>query len=296
MSTGQQREYLRLFRRRYPFVRLQTLTCTAAGRRLIAAQLGCGSRRVLLTGAHHANESITAALLWELLRRFCEAVLQDGTFGGKSARALFHQAMLYCVPLVNPDGVDLVAGEIARTSPEYLRAQAIAEKFPDIAFPSGWKANLQGVDLNLNYPASWEDAKRIKAALGYSCPAPRDFPGLRPLDQPEAAALAAYTCCIRPDVLLSYHTQGRVIYPGYRGIDPPGAKELAEAFSKASGYAVEEVPEASSNAGFKDWFLLRFNRPGFTIEAGLGENPLHVSQLPALLEENEPLLALALSG
>ena len=35
--------------------------------------------------------------------------------------------------------------------------------------------------------------------------------------------------------------------------------------------------------------------PLFTIEAGLGENPLELSQLPQLLLENEPLLAAALS-
>ena len=98
-----------------------------------------------------------------------------------------------------------------------------------------------------------------------------------------------------PLLTLSYHTQGRVIYPGGQDIDPPGAKNLAEKFSEASGYAVEDVPPESSNAGFKDWFLRRFHRPGFTIEAGLGENPLPLSQLPQLIRENEPLLAAALA-
>ena len=138
-------------------------------------------------------------------------------------------------------------------------------------------------------------AKQIKAGLGFDRAAPRDFPGNQPLDQRETAALAAYTACIRPDILLAYHTQGRVIYPGGRDLDPPGAEALAEQFSEASGYAVEDVPPESSNAGFKDWFLRRFHRPGFTIEAGLGENPLPLSQLPQLIRENEPLLAVALA-
>ena len=149
--------------------------------------------------------------------------------------------------------------------------------------------------MNLNYPASWELAKEIKGSLGFDRAAPRDFPGKKPLDQRETAALAAYTACIRPDILLAYHTQGRVIYPGGQDIDPPGAEALAEKFSEASGYTVEEVPQKASNAGFKDWFLRRFHRPGFTIEAGLGENPLPLSQLPQLIRENEPLLAAALA-
>ena len=296
MTSGLQEQYLRMLRRQYPFVYIKTLTRTAGGRSVIAVQLGCGCTKVLLTGTHHANESITGTLLWELLLRYCRAVRCGGTFGGKSALSLYHNAMLYCVPLVNPDGADLVAGEIAPASAEYQSAAAIAENFPAIDFPSGWKANLQGVDLNLNYPASWEEARRIKAASGFDRPAPRDFPGERPLDQRETAALAAYTACIRPDILLAYHTQGRVIYPGYRDIVPPGAPALAQLFAGASGYAIEDVPPESSNAGFKDWFLQRFHRPGFTIEAGLGENPLPLEQFDTIYANNLGILTTAALG
>ena len=296
MTTGLQERYLKCLRRTAPFVYIKTLTRTAGGRPLVAVQLGCGCKKVMLTGTHHANESITGTLLWELLIAYCKAICCDGTFGGRSARALYRNSMLYCVPLVNPDGADLVAGDILEISPEYQKAAAIAAQFPQIPFPAGWKANLQGVDLNLNYPASWDDAKRIKKAAGFDCPSPRDYPGERPLDQRETAALAAYTACVHPDILLAYHTQGRVIYPGYREIEPPGARELAAQFSSVSGYAAEQVPEESSNAGYKDWFLARFHRPGFTIEAGLGENPIEILQLPQLLAENEPLLAAALSA
>ena len=131
--------------------------------------------------------------------------------------------------------------------------------------------------------------------LGFDRPAPRDYPGEKPLDQRETAALAAYTACVRPGLLLAYHTQGRVIYPGGAALDPPGSAAIAAKLSAASGYEVQNVPPESSNAGYKDWFLARFHRPGFTIEAGLGENPLELSQLPQLLLENEPLLAAALS-
>ncbi|MFR4594828.1 MAG: M14 family metallocarboxypeptidase [Oscillospiraceae bacterium] len=286
---------MKQLRRVAPFAYIKTLTRTAGGRPIVAIQLGCGCTKVLVTGTHHANESITGTLLWELLLAYCRAICNGGTFGGKSARALYRNSMLYCVPLVNPDGADLVAGAIPEASPEYVQAAAIAAGFPQIPFPDGWKANLRGVDLNLNYPASWELAKEIKGSLGFDRAAPRDFPGKKPLDQRETAALAAYTACIRPDILLAYHTQGRVIYPGGQDIDPPGAEALAEKFSEASGYTVEEVPQKASNAGFKDWFLRRFHRPGFTIEAGLGENPLPLSQLPQLIRENEPLLAAALA-
>ena len=46
-------------------------------------------------------------------------------------------------------------------------------------FQVGWKANINGVDLNLQFPAGWENAKEIKYAQGFNKPAPRDFVGYR---------------------------------------------------------------------------------------------------------------------
>jgi len=265
------------------------------GRPIPALQIGQGDTKILLTAGHHANEYITSMLCWELVEAYLAAVVQGGSFGGRDAGTLYHNAMLYVVPMVNPDGIALVTGELSPDSAEYRAAQEIAAAYPDIPFPAGWKANLQGVDLNLNYPAGWEKARTIKAALGFSGPAPRDYPGARPLDQPETAALAAYTCCVRPELVLAYHTQGSVIYHTYGGLQLPEADALAEEFAAASGYSVEEAPAESANAGFKDWFLRRFRRPGFTIEAGLGENPLPLMQLEEMVRRNAPLLAAALA-
>ena len=249
---------------------------------MYALQFGSGSRKLLITAGHHANETITADAVWQWLFTFCNALMDGEAVCGAEARELYHNAMVYLVPLVNPDGADLAAGICAPGSPEYRAAADIAAQYPDIPFPSGWKANLRGVDLNLNYPARWETARRIKKVQGISGPAPRDFAGFSPLDQPETAALAAFTRCIHPDLMLALHTQGSVIYPGPEETAPPGAHALAQAFSDASGYPVEPVPPESANAGFKDWFLQVFKRPAFTIEAGLGENPLPALQLPEI--------------
>lgn len=295
MTSGMQAQRLERLKRRYPFVYTRELTKTAGGRSICAVQLGLGDTKVLLTGGHHANEYITSMLCWELIEGYMEAVERGGSFGGKNAAALFENAMLYVVPMVNPDGIDLVTGAITPDEPEYRAARAIAADYPELPFPSGWKANLRGVDLNLNYPAGWERARQIKASRGYGAPAPRDYPGERPLDQPETSALAAYTCCIRPELVLAYHTQGSVIYHTYDGVCLPCAVALARELAAASGYVLEPVPPESANAGFKDWFLERFRRPGFTVEAGLGENPLPLSQLDEMYARNAPILAAALA-
>ena len=192
--------------------------------------------------------------------------------------------------MVNPDGVDLVTGAIGEDSLEYDTAQNIAARFPAIAFPQGWKANLLGVDLNLNYPAGWEQAKENKYALGFDRPAPRDYVGQAPLDQVESSAMAQLTRQVNPALTLSYHTQGQVIYWKFKDIEVPGGKQIGEAFARSSGYVLEDTPFASGFAGYKDWFIQEYDRPGYTIEVGNGENPLPLSQFDEIYRDNLGIL------
>ena len=103
-----------------------------------------------------------------------------------------------------------------------------------------------------------------------------------------------FTLAFDPALILAYHTQGEVIYWRFLDYEPPRARQIAEAFSEASGYAVEDTPFASGFAGYKDWFIQDFDRPGYTIEAGLGTNPLPVSDFDAIYEKNLGLLTLGL--
>ena len=281
---------------RYPFIRTELLTTSAFGRPVRTMVIGNGPRRVLYTAAHHANEWITAYILLKFAEDLAQAMESGGSVYGVSAQTIAKAATIYLVPLVNPDGVDLVTGAIAPGSLEYEIARGLGENYPQIPFPDGWKANLMGVDLNLQYPAGWLQARQIKFSQGYTKPGPRDYVGRAPLGQLESRALAEYTETVDPALVLAYHTQGEVIYWKFKDIDVPGAQALAEDFARTSGYALEDTPYQSAWAGYKDWFIQNFRKPGFTIEAGTGENPLPLAQFDEIYRKNLGILVAAATG
>jgi g-D-glutamyl-meso-diaminopimelate peptidase len=236
----------------YPFCRSELLTTTAFDRPIRTLVIGQGPRKVIYSAAHHANEWITTPVLLKFVEEFAEAIQSGGEIFGVDAGELARTVTIYTVPMVDPDGVDLVTGVIRPGQAQYEMAAGIAENFPNIPFPDGWKANLLGVDLNLNYPAGWLQARQIKYAQGYDRPAPRDFVGRSPLNQLETRALAGYTEAVDPELVLAYHSQGKEIYWQFQDIEVPGARELGERLAQVSGYELAQTPYASSFAGYKD--------------------------------------------
>lgn len=281
---------------RYPFLRTRVLTTTAFGRPVQTLEIGEGDRKVLYSAAHHANEWITTPVILKFIEELAQAIEDNGSIFGVPASTLSQYSTIHTVPMVDPDGVDLVTGAIQPGTLEYETARSIADNFPSIPFPDGWKANLLGVDLNLQYPAGWLRAREIKFSLGFNRPAPRDYVGRAPLNQRESIALARYTEDIDPAVVLAYHTQGKVIYWQFMDYEVPGAQALGEEFARLSGYALEDTPYESSFAGYKDWFIQNFRRPGYTIEVGSGESPLPLSQFDEIYRDNLGILVTAATG
>jgi len=259
----------------FPCIGCTEIGKSRMGQPIFALTVGKGKKAVLINAAHHANEWITTAIAMRFLEE-CATNLHR-----------LENTTLHIIPMVNPDGVDLLAGIYGKSSVEYKNALTMTGEEP---FPDGWKANIAGVDLNSNYSAGWEQAKFHKFARGYAKPGPRDYVGVFPLSEPETAAMAIYTLANDFAHTISLHTQGEAIFWQYQDYNPPGAKALALRLAAASGYELEDVPDTSSHAGYRDWFIETFNRPGMTIECGLGENPLPISDFDNIYKKVAPLL------
>ncbi|MBE3583307.1 MAG: LysM peptidoglycan-binding domain-containing protein [Limnochordaceae bacterium] len=276
---------LRWLAGRYPFLQLTSIGNSVEGRPLMLMRFGRGGRLVHLNGAHHANEWITSPLLVRFMAAFARAYESGGAIGGFSAATLFEQAQFWIVPMVNPDGVNLVQHGIAAGSPYYnlvMQANGWSRDF------RRWKANIRGVDLNRNYPAYWERA-RLDSPPG---PSYEGYVGPAPLSEPETANMATLTRSHPFRLVCAYHTAGGVIYWNFLGLAPAESARIATEMAARSGYTpIGEAPPEALYGGYKDWFILAFRRPGFTVEVGSGPSPVPVWQFSDIYYRNIPLIA-----
>ncbi|MCR2806498.1 M14 family metallopeptidase [Paenibacillus soyae] len=267
----------------YSFVEAHPIGWSVLGRPIAALRCGVGPKPIHINASFHANEWITSALLMRFVSELSECYRTGRRLGGQDVSGLCCETTLWAVPMVNPDGAELVQGGLDTVPPHYrdtlLRLNGGLTDF------NGWKANIRGVDLNDQFPAYWEEERKRRGIEG---PGPRDYPGPYPLSEPEAAAMAAFTERLRFRAVVALHTQGREIYWNYRDYEPPQSEELARKLGAVSGY--EPIKLSGSDAGYKDWFIQNYRLPGFTVEAGYGENPLPVRAFESIYAELRPLL------
>ena len=260
----------------YPFLQSTPIGNSVLAQPIPEILIGNGSKRIHYNGSFHANEWITTPIIMTFLNDYLLALTNQTTIRGLSMGPLYNQTTLSLVPMVNPDGVNLVIN--GPPANEALKNKLIAWNNNSTNF-SGWKANINGVDLNDQFPAKWE----LENARNPQTPGPRDYGGEAPLTQPEAIAMADLTRNSNFAWVLAFHTQGRVIYWGFENLEPPESQTMVEEFSRVSGY--EPIQSANSYAGYKDWFIQDWRRPGFTVELGSGTNPLPISEFDTIYQE-----------
>ncbi len=145
-SLNMQEDILQL-KNRYSFLEVSNIGYSVLGRPIPYIKIGVGKKEVCYSASFHANEWITSVVLMKFIEDFCRAHENYEDLYGYSVRDIFKQTTIYIIPMINPDGVNLVTGAIEKNSSIYQNFQYIANNFPAIPFPNGWKANFNGADL-----------------------------------------------------------------------------------------------------------------------------------------------------
>ena len=182
------------------------------------------------------------------------------------------------VPLVNPDGADLVLNGGKFISPKYKYEPYLKEEL----FPR-WKANIRGVDLNRNYPTKYPDDDSVTS------PQYQLYKGPYYFSETETYALKCLTEKYLFDGTISYHSSGEVIFYQYNQLDMQRDLEIASEISKETGYELEEENPPVTGSGYKDWFIENYEKPALTIEISpyVGEQKVPVENYREIFERNK---------
>lgn len=266
---------------RYPFLQIRTIGHSVMGKPLYAIRLGQGPKEAFYSGAWHANEWITASVLMKFVEDMARAYAQKETLRGYDIEEWWHRFSVWVMPMVNPDGVELSLLGIDCSHPYYQEVMAINNGTHNF---TGWTANIRGVDLNHQWPALWEE----EAKTSPKAPAPRHYGGRHPLSEPEAQAVYEFTNERNFLGVLAYHAQGQEIFWGFQHMEPKGSEEIVRRMQTVSTYT--PIHTADSFAGYKDWFIQQYRRPGYTIEVGIGVNPVPLAQFDMIYNQNQPIL------
>lgn len=244
------------------FKNVSVIGNTREKRNIFCIELGSGEKCAVFAAAFHGLEYLTATALMEFAKKFAEM-------------PEFHNRLkLYIVPMVNPDGVEIAINGVVPKNPYH---RDIIKHTGIIDFKKVWQANASGVDINHNFNADWKSV--------YNSPGPTKYGGEFPESEPETRAVAKLLRKTEPELFIAFHSQGREIYYDFNGLESKSAKQNAECVAKGCGYEAS-VPEGTATfGGAKDYYIQEYHKEAYTVELGMGKNPLPHSELPEMIND-----------
>lgn len=261
------------------------------GRPILAVKIGVKDNCVLYAGGFHGSERLTVLTNLMFIEDFCTSLRDNTDFSIASARNAIFNKSIIVVPCVNPDGYEIALNG-AKSAGTFAPNIERINGNNDIKY---WNANANGIDINHNFDAGFEKMKEIERQGGITGPSPRRYGGIMPNSEPETKVLVDLVERNNVVEVIAWHSQGEEIYWQYGENTPEKAYRLARLFSTASGYRVATPAETAVHAGFKDWFVDTYGRPGFTIEIGKGVNPLDPTALYDIYNNLRELMLISIA-
>ncbi|MBT9778497.1 peptidase [Clostridium sp. MCC353] len=274
---------MKLWEQAFPqLITVNSLGKTFDGREIYDMVIGDinAPNHVMINASIHAREYITT----QLVMKQAAAFLQNPA----ESRQYLENTVIHVIPMINPDGV-----AISQFGLDKLNKQETKDMVQVISQLDGasdmnsylrrWKANAQGVDVNRNFDALWEDYG------GPSQVSSDRYKGEAVGCIPESAALIQLTNSYNFVKTVSYHTQGGVIYWyfGQTGQLRDRTEGMAQAVSAVTGYPLDANYQNLDPAGYKDWAISKKGIPSLTIEVGRDTSPVDPAQFQEIWNKNK---------
>lgn len=288
---------IELLKQRYEGVTSDSIGTTTDGRNLYRIVIGSrdAKKKILVVGAIHAREYITAPLVMRQIKE----MLDKREDGDKS----LDEICIEYVPMVNPDGVTISQSGINGLNKEESKRklQEIIDSWSEWGlkenqdkynwFLNKWKNNLNGVDINHNFPTQgWPNRADSRKR-----PCNEFYKGASAGSESETQYLITLVNNENFDAVLNYHTQGQIIYwSNQHAAADVLAKDraMADIVAAYTGYKLV-APEADGSkygTGFKDWLDWEKGIPNVTVEVGIGTSPVPETQIESIWQQNTGVL------
>lgn len=283
---------------------------------------------IMIQAGIHGREYMSTQLVMKLMEYYAYYYNNGGTYNGISYQELLNQTAFVIVPMSNPDGIAISQyGEDGLNDPDraFLLRECYerdknslvleldtnddwnwADHYQDENFDRStaanqemityetyltmWKANANGVDLNVNFDAGWEEIEK-KAEPAYT-----SYKGSYALSEPESQILNQVALERDYKYYISYHAKGQLIYYDAKGNLPEvtaRSQDLANTIYEINKYELVNTQKGYnvSLGGFSDWIQLGLNASSVTIEIGKHPCPLGIEEFPNIFLRNREVWA-----
>jgi Zinc carboxypeptidase len=236
---------------------------------------------VLFNGTHHGSELLSMEPVLDIIEQLTRGYEE----GDERVRRWVDGLEIWCVPVVNPDGLDrhwFVTSSSGRNNCRDLDGD-------------GEVGAREGVDLNRNYPFLWGEGGK-----GASNGEPHDpnYRGPSPGSEPETQAMMSLADAQRFVLGVSYHTAATTLLVPYtidKALSPhPSAawamaREIAPLMDsdRATPYRVRRHLYAVDGTD-QDWHMFAHGTEAFLLELPL-HNPDYEERRNPIVEGARPL-------
>lgn len=243
----------------------------------------------------HARETVNTAILLKIIEDYAKDYYDDRHIPEFNLKVELGKAAIHFIPLVNPDGFDLVKFGIGSVTSQTARDLLSVVATSDY---SNFKANIAGIDLNRNYPDEYYDPVTMKWIDKFQVyrgnivpddPTNGYYAGPYAGSEPETAAVMAYAQKYDFRNFLSFHSRGKYIDCGkywFGGDYNKRSITLATALNKVNNYKLEAYSSGEASGYFSDYAVAQTLKPVVTVETTLSPLPTEQKFYQEAYKEN----------